>query len=250
MAAVTPPVVGAIIQARMASTRLPGKALVDIEGMSMLARVVDRVRRAETITRVIVATTTQPQDDLLAAHARDLSVDVYRGDEDDVLDRYYQAAVHYQLDVVARITSDCPLLDPGLADAVVRLVLAQASRVDYAANTLRRTFPRGLDVEVVPFATLEHVWREALSLHQRAHVFPYVHDHPGQFVMAGVADDGDWSFMRWTVDTPEDLQFVRQVCRALGTLSFTWRDVLTVLAQHPEFLHINEHVRQKPAHEV
>lgn len=250
MAAVTPPVVGAVIQARMGSTRLPGKAMVDIEGMSMLARVVDRVRRAETINRVVVATTTQTQDDVLAAHARELAADVYRGDEDDVLDRYYQAAVLYQLDVVVRITSDCPLLDPGLADDVVRLVLAPASRVDYAANTLRRTFPRGLDVEVVPFSTLERVWREARSLHQRAHVFPYVHDHPELFSMAGVTGVDDRSSMRWTVDTPEDLAFVRQVCRALGTLSFTWRDVVTVLDQHPEFLQINEHVRQKTAHEA
>ncbi len=216
----------------------------------MLARVVDRVRRAETITRVIVATTTQPQDDVLAAHAGELAVDVYRGDEDDVLDRYYQAAVRYQLDVVARITSDCPLLDPALADDVVRLVLAPASGVDYAANTLKRTFPRGLDVEAVPFTTLERVWREARSLHQRAHVFPYVHDRPELFSMAGVVDADDWSYMRWTVDTHEDLVFVRQVCRALGTLNFTWRDVVTVLRQHPEFLHINEHVRQKTAHEV
>ena len=180
--------VGAIVQARMGSTRLPGKALLDIAGMSMLARVVDRTRRARTIDRVIVATTTKTQDDPLVEHARELSVDVYRGDEEDVLDRYYQAARHHKLDVVVRITSDCPLLDPGLADEVVRPLLDPGSHADYAANTIVRTYPRGLDVEAVPFATLERVWREATSVHERAHVFPYIYEHPDEFSMASLTD--------------------------------------------------------------
>ena len=241
--------VGAIIQARMGSTRLPGKALLDIAGMSMLARVVDRVRRARTIDRVIVATTTKTQDDPLAQHARELSVDVFRGDEEDVLDRYYQAATREKLDVIVRITSDCPLLDPALADDVVRLLLDPASPADYSANTLRRTFPRGLDVEAVPFATLERVWHEATSAHERAHVFPYVYEHPETFRMTGIAGTIDRSGMRWTVDTEEDLLFVREVYRALGTREFTWQDVLTVLDAKPELLQINAFVRQKSAHE-
>ena len=243
--------VGAIVQARMGSTRLPGKALLDIAGMSMLARVVDRTSRARTIDRVIVATTTKMQDDPLAEHARMLpSVDVFRGDEDDVLDRYYQAARHYQLDVIVRITSDCPLLDPGLADQVVQPLLDPASHVDYSANTLRRTYPRGLDVEAVPFATLERVRREATSVHERAHVFPYVYEHPDRFAMAGTADTVDRSEMRWTVDTAEDLAFVREVYRALGTRDFTWRDVLKVIDAKPELLQINALVRQKSAHDL
>lgn len=242
--------VGAIIQARMGSTRLPGKALLDIDGPSMLARVVARTSRARTIQRVIVATTTNAQDDALAEHARALPVDVFRGDEEDVLDRYYQAAAHHALDVVVRITSDCPLLDPDLADDVVRLVLDAPGRVDYAANTLRRTYPRGLDVEAVPFATLERVWRDATSFHQRAHVFPYIHEHPDQFSMAGTADTVDRSHMRWTVDTADDLIFVREVCRDLGTREFTWRDVLNVLDARPDLLQINALVPQKSAHDL
>lgn len=251
MAAVTTqPVVGAIIQARMGSTRLPGKALIDIEGMSMLARVVDRVRGARTIGRIIVATTTKSQDDPLAAHARDLSVDVYRGEEDDVLDRYYQAAVQHHLDVVVRITSDCPLLDPGLVDDVVRPLLEPGSRVEYSSNGLRRTFPRGLDVEAVPFATLERVWQDAKSVHERQHVFPYIYDHPEQFETACLADRNNRSHQRWTVDTEEDLAFVRRIYQELGTQDFTWRDVLAVLERHPELLQINEMVRQKTAHDA
>ena len=242
--------VGAIVQARMGSTRLPGKALLDIQGMSMLARVVDRTRRARTVDRVIIATTTKAKDDPLAEHARELSVDVFRGDEEDVLDRYYQAATRHKLDVIVRITSDCPLLDPGLADDVVRPLLDPASHVNYSANTIRRTYPRGLDVEAVPFATLERVWREATSVHERAHVFPYIYEHPDSFSMAGLADDIDRSSMRWTVDTPEDLAFVREVCLDLGTRDFTWRDVLKVIAAKPELLRINALVRQKSAHDL
>ena len=241
--------VGAIIQARMGSTRLPGKALLDIDGMSMLARVVDRVRRARTIDRVIVATTTKTQDDPLAEHARTLPVDVYRGDEHDVLDRYYQAASQHALDIVVRITSDCPLLDPGLVDDVVRLLLDPASPVDYAANTVTRTYPRGLDVEAVPFATLARAWRDATSAHERAHVFPYVYEHPEVVSFAGVADLVDRSGMRWTVDTDDDLAFVREICRRLGTREFTWTDVVQVLDANPELLRINAQVRQKSAHD-
>jgi spore coat polysaccharide biosynthesis protein SpsF len=241
--------VGAVIQARMGSTRLPGKALVDIEGRSMLARVVDRTRRARTVDCVIVATTTGAQDDAIERHARELDVDVYRGDEDDVLDRYYQASRLNRLGVVVRITSDCPLLDPGLADRVVQLLLQPGSRVDYAANTLRRTYPRGLDVEAVPFATLERVWREASSFHERAHVFPYVYEHPNWFVTAGITDQIDRSDMRWTVDTAEDLAFVREVYRCLGERDFTWMDVVSVLEARPELLRINATVHQKSAHE-
>jgi len=216
----------------------------------MLARVVDRTRRARTIDRVIVATTRNPQDDPLAEHARTLSIDVFRGDEEDVLDRYYQTAGHYALDVVVRITSDCPLLDPGLADEVIQPLLDTGSTVDYSANTLRRTFPRGLDVEAVPFATLERVWRVARSPHQRAHVFPYIVEHPDEFSMAGLTHPIDRSRMRWTVDTEEDLTFVRSICRALVARDFTWRDVLAVLEREPELLRINERVRQKTAHDL
>jgi spore coat polysaccharide biosynthesis protein SpsF (cytidylyltransferase family) len=242
--------VGAIVQARMGSTRLPGKALLDIDGLSMLARVVDRARRAQRVDCIVVAAPSTSGDDELAAHAAALGVDVYRGDEHDVLDRYYQAAKLHQLNVVVRVTSDCPLLDPGVLDAVVDLLVAPGSRVEYAASTLVRTYPRGLDVEAVPFPVLERVWREARSPHERAHVFPYIHEHTGRFVTAGISEPIDRSHMRWTVDTEDDLAFVRAVCRALGTLEFTWRDVLKVLDANPELVRINALIRQKSAYDL
>ena len=227
--------VGAIVQARLGSTRLPGKALLDIAGTSMVARVLDRTRRAQTIDRVILATTATSQDDRLVEYVRGLPVEVYRGDEDDVLDRYYQTAKHYALDVVVRITSDCPLLDPSLIDQVVHPLLDSSSTVDFSANTLVRTFPRGLDVEAVT---------------STAHVFPYVDEHREEFSTVSITDVIDRSWMRWTVDFEEDLTFVREVCRFLETQEFTWRDVLTLLERQPELLRINEMVRQKSAHDL
>lgn len=223
--------VGAIIQARMGSTRLPGKVLVDIEGAPMLARVIERSRRARTIDRLVVATTTKSEDDPIAACGRELGVDVFRGNENDVLDRYYQAARHCGFDVVARITSDCPLVDPGLMDEVIQPLLDRTSPIDYSANTLRRTFPKGLDVQACPIRTIERAWREARTSHEREHVFPYVYEHPELFRFFSVSDSVDRSEMRWTVDTAEDLVFVRKVYRALGAVDFTWRDVLKVSVQ-------------------
>jgi spore coat polysaccharide biosynthesis protein SpsF len=220
--------VGAIVQARMGSTRLPGKALADIEGVPMLARVIERVRRAQTIDRVIVATTTQAADDAIVGAAETLGVDVYRGDEADVLDRYYQAAIAHRFEIIVRITSDCPLIDAGLADEVVRPLLGPGSPVDYSANTVRRTYPRGLDVQAAPLRTIERAWREARTSHEREHVFPYVYEHPELFRFFSVSDSVDRSDRRWTVDTADDLAFVRKVYRALGAADFTWRDVLKV----------------------
>ena len=240
--------VGAIIQARMGSSRLPGKVLLDIDGRSMLARVVERVCRAATVDRVIVATTSEALDDPLVAHAASLPVEVFRGDAHDVLDRYYRAASQFALDLVVRITSDCPLLDPGLLDRVV--ALARESEVAYAADTLVRHFPRGLDVEVFPFTTLEKAWREATSFHHRAHVTPYILDHPEKFSTRGITDPVDRSHWRWTVDTDEDLAFVREIYRELGTPDFTWTDVLQILDRRPELIQINARVRQKTAHEL
>jgi spore coat polysaccharide biosynthesis protein SpsF len=239
----------AIVQARMGSTRLPGKALVDIAGMSMLARVIDRTRRCRLIQRIVIATTVKPHDDAIVEHAREIGVDVYRGDEEDVLDRYYQAALTFPCDVVVRITSDCPLLDPGIADQVVRPLLLPGSVIDYRANTLERTYPRGLDVEAVPFTTLERVWRDARSFHERAHVFPHVYEHPEKFVLSGMSDPVDRSYMRWTVDTAEDLAFVRAIYAELATREFSWLDVLRVIDAHPGLLEINAQVRQKSAHD-
>lgn len=239
------PTVGVVVQARLGSTRLPRKVLLDIHGAPMLTHVIARASAATLVDRVIVATTTNPQDDALASWVSDAGHVVFRGDEHDVLDRYFQAARHHQLDVVVRVTSDCPLLDPGLLDDVVRAVLTSKTDVEFAANTLERSFPRGLDVEVVTMPALDRLWRTATEEHDRAHVFPYVYRHQDEFRVASVMNATDRSWMRWTVDTTADLEFVRAVAEGLGQMPTGWMDVVALLERRPELLALNRHIEQK-----
>ena len=236
----------AIIQAHMGSTRLPGKVLKDLAGEPMLARVVDRTRRTQTLDEVVVATTVQPADEAIVHLCAERNWLCFRGSEEDVLDRYYQAAVAHQANVVVRITSDCPLIEPEIVDRVVREFLERQPEVDYACNTLpRRTFPRGLDAEVMRFDVLRQAWREDDNPAWREHVTPYIWRNPDLFRIHGVVNEADYSHMRWTVDTPQDLAFVRCIYDHFGHDHFSWRKVLAVLEEHPEWLEINRHVRQK-----
>ena len=237
----------AIIQARMGSTRLPGKVLQDIGGETMLARVARRTQRASLLDGVLVATTTQTADDAIAAECGRLRLPVYRGSEDDVLDRYYQAAQAAQADAVARITSDCPFIDPAVIDKVVSAFLRE--RPDYASNFIKRTYPRGLDTEIMRFAALEQAWREAAETYQRAHVTPYIHQQPDKFRLLSVENETDASRYRWTVDTADDLAFARAVYRRLGNDdSFGWLDALALLRREPELAELNRHIQQKSLH--
>ena len=240
--------VGAIVQARMGSSRLPGKVLLDIDGQSMLERVVTRVRAATTVQQVVVATTTSASDNQIAEWCERHRVEAFRGSEQDVLDRYYQAAMHLGLDVVVRVTSDCPLLDPAILDSVVMPLLAPGSTVEFSANTLERSFPRGLDVEAVTLGALQRVWQTARSSDHREHVFPYIYEHREQFVIRSLRAELDQSHMRWTVDTPEDLAVVRELSAAVGPTDHAWTSVLNVISRRPELMKINEDIRQKSAH--
>ena len=235
----------AIIQARIGSTRLPGKVLLDLAGEPMLARVVTRTHRATTLEKVVVATTTKPADDAIVEMCVARGWFYFRGSELDVLDRYYKAAMRHEADVVVRITSDCPLIEPDVVDWVAGEFLEHGS-LDYTSNTLSpRTFPRGLDVEVISFEALERAWHEDDNDTWREHVTPYIYRHPEKFSLRGVVDNSDHSSMRWTVDTPEDLAFMQRVYGYFGHDRFSWREVLGVLEQHPEWPEINRHVQQK-----
>ena len=237
-----------MVQARMGSTRLPGKVLLDLEGASVLARVVTRMRRARTVDEIVVATTTTAADESIVAECERLKVSVFRGDEHDVLDRYYRAAKSSQATVVVRVTSDCPLIEPEIADLTVRRFLAE--HPDFASNTLIRTYPRGLDTEVFSRQALETAWREASVSYQREHVTPFIFENPQRFRLVNVQAQSDHSDLRWTLDTQADLDFVRAIYRRLGgTDDFGWRDVLAILDREPELLKINQHVRQKALQE-
>jgi len=238
----------AIVQARMGSTRLPGKVLQDIGGRTMLARVVEQASRAKLLDAVVVATTTGPADEAIVEECRSLRVPAFRGSEQDVLDRYHDAAHAHDADPVVRITSDCPLLDPDIVDEVISLFRREGP--DYASNVTARTFPQGLDVEVFSRRALDRAWEDARQPYERVHVTPFIYQHGDRFRLATLKADRDYSGYRWTVDTPEDLTFVRNVYDRLGGHGrFGWRDVLSLLEREPRLTDINRGVRQKSLEE-
>ncbi len=242
----TTPRVVAIVQARLGSTRLPGKVFLDLAGRSMLERVIDRLERASSLSRIVVATTVEPRDDLLAEYVQAHDWMVYRGSELDVLDRYHGAARQVEADVIVRITSDCPLIDPEIIDALVQWYLRLEDEWAYVSNTQpKRTYPRGLDAEVFGCQALEIAWQEERDLSGREHVTPYLYRHPERFHVHNMILDHDLSHHRWTVDTPEDLALMRKLYNQFGSRRFGWRDVLQLLDEHPDWAAMNAHVMQK-----
>jgi spore coat polysaccharide biosynthesis protein SpsF len=234
----------AIIQARMSSTRLPGKVLKDIGGETMLARVVRRTLGATQVGSVLVATSTEADDAAIVAECARLHIPVFRGDQEDVLDRYYQAALAHEAEAIVRITSDCPLIEPEVIDEVVDAFIE--AEPDYASNCLERTYPRGLDTEVITFDALKRAWREAAEPYQRVHVTPYLYQHPDRFRLLSVTAETDQSDHRWTVDTPEDLAFVRSVYARLDKPNGpSWIEVLQLLKREPGLRELNRAVQQK-----
>lgn len=232
----------AILQARMSSSRLPGKVLKPILDRPMLQHQVERLRRAETVDVLVVATSDRPSDDPLAELCAAIGVDVFRGSLDDVLDRFHRCATAHGADQVVRLTGDCPLADPELVDALVRFHLD--GDFDYSANCRPPTLPDGLDAEIFTMEALGRAHAGATTSHEREHVVPYIINRPGDFAMGNWSLDGeDHSGLRWTVDEPEDLVFVRAVFEALypGNPAFTWRDVLRLVRQRPQLAALNAH---------
>jgi spore coat polysaccharide biosynthesis protein SpsF len=234
----------AIIQARMGSTRLPGKVLMDIAGTTMLDHVCSRTAQSESVDEVVVATSTRSHDDAITKECERLGVACFRGSENDVLDRYFKAAKSCGASVVARITSDCPLIDAQIVDRIIRELIA--ANADYSSNTISRTYPRGLDAEAMKIEALESAWKNADQPFQREHVTPYIYQNPSLFALHPVTIDDDHSSLRWTVDTIEDLEFVRSVFEHLGSsLNVSWTDVMRLLNENPEIAALNSHIEQK-----
>ena len=240
----------AIIQARMGSTRLPGKVLRMLGNATVLAHVVRRVQAAANVDAVIVATTESPKDDSIADAAMRLGASVFRGSEEDVLSRYYFAGKEVSADVVVRVTSDCPLLDPEVLRAMVDKFLAlksEGATIDYLSNTLVRTYPRGLDVEVFTFEALEFAHENARTPAEREHVTPYIHHHSEKFGIHQHRSKVDLSHYRWTLDTEDDFRLLKQVFDRLSGRQpyFATNDVLELIAKEPELSEVNAHVAQK-----
>lgn len=233
----------AIVQARMGSSRLPGKVLEDLGGETMLGRVVERLRAAWSLDAIVIATTVHGGDDALVREARRLDVGAYRGSETDVLARYLGAARSYAADAIVRVTSDCPLLDPGVVDEVVA---ALDRDIDYASNTHARTYPRGLDTEALHRDTLERIARLGTSAAAREHVTAFVMEQPKLFRVAQVRAATDDSDLRWTVDTQEDLAMVRAVYAQFGDAIRPYRELVAAIRARPDLATTNAHVQQKP----
>jgi spore coat polysaccharide biosynthesis protein SpsF len=225
-----------IAQARFGSSRLPGKVLYPLIDRPMLGHVVDRLKAVQAADRVVVAIPDKPADDIVADWCEVLGVDVFRGSEDDVLGRYLQAARHFSADVVIRVCCDAPMLDPAVIDRAIELYLEQRNSVDYLSNVRVRTFPRGQSVEVMNVSVLERMDRLADKPNQREHVTPYLLEHPNQFRVAEFRAERDWSHYNWTVDTADDLEFVRQVYQRLyrpGEM-FGMQEILNLLEADPD----------------
>ncbi|MFD2333515.1 cytidylyltransferase domain-containing protein [Cohnella sp. GCM10020058] len=237
----------AILQARMGSTRLPGKVLMRAAGLPLLQHELERVSRATRVDEIVVATTRESADDPIAALCRKLGYRCMRGDEADVLGRYAEAAKACQADAIVRLTGDCPLIDPAVIDRVASAFLDRSSPVDYASNTLVRTDPRGLDTEVFSAEALQRTAREAKHAAEREHVTRYMYRHPDRFRLLNVPGTRDLHEHRWTVDTTEDFELVSRILAALYSQQphFGTSDVLALLDRNPSWLSINAHIAQK-----
>ena len=250
----------------------------------MLAHVIERAKRAKLVDEVVLATTTDPSDDPVAEFCAERGYNFTRGSLNDVLDRYYQTAREYNAEIIVRLTADCPVLDAGVVDQTISVIASEATQspsanveiasaiklprndvnFDFVANRLPppmgRTFPIGLDTEVCTFAALDKAWTNATEKHQREHVMPYLYEdtnlQPSTFnLQTGVSPRGfkiallnhhpDYGNLRWTVDTPEDLEFIRQIFAHFDNDDFGWKDILTLLEKEPELAKINADVHHK-----
>ena len=252
----------------MSSSRLPGKILADIAGQPMLQRVYIRTSRAATVTETIFATTTDATDDSVAEYCDFSGIPFTRGSLFDVLDRYYQAAKNAKAEVVVRVTADCPVIDPALIDDVVKTLLD--GEYDFVCNRLpppwHRTYPIGLDVEACTFKVLAKAWKAAKEPQHREHAMPYFYEgveltrqsrtletgvSPRGFNVALLHHTTDFGDYRWTVDTPEDLEFMRRVySRFDGRDDFSWKEVLNLVHDEPELMEINAGVKHKTLKDI
>ncbi len=239
--------IGVIVQARMGSTRLPGKVFMEVLHRPLLSYLVERLRRVSGSPRIILATTTKGQDDLIINFAAGQEVLSFRGSEDNVLERFYFAAKANALDVIVRVTSDCPLIDPAVIDQAIQLFMESQPPCDYVSNTLKRTFPRGMDVEVFSFKALEKAYTSTQDSAEQEHVTLFLYRHPELFSLKNFESPTNHSEYRWTVDTRDDFTLVEKILTTLYPQKpeFTYADLVQLMQLHPDWALINKHVEQK-----
>ncbi|MFN5817049.1 MAG: aminotransferase class III-fold pyridoxal phosphate-dependent enzyme, partial [Pseudanabaena sp.] len=228
----------AIIQARMGSTRFPNKVMRQILGVPMVELLLHRLAKAKYVDRIVLATSIASNNQALVNHVKGLGYEVYQGSEDDVLDRYYQAACAIQPEIVVRITGDCPLVDPEIVDLAITTF--KQANVDYLSNVSPPSYPDGLDVEVFSFQSLKQAWQSANKPHEREHVTPYLRES-GKFQLLGINHSEDQSDKRWTVDEPEDFEVIKNIFEYFAPRKdFSWLEVLKLQQNQPELFAANQ----------
>jgi spore coat polysaccharide biosynthesis protein SpsF len=234
-----------VIQARTSSTRLPGKILLPLAGRPLLQRMIERVGYASTTFNLVIATTTETSDDPVQRLCEELEVDCYRGHPTDLLDRHYQAGRQWNADVVVKIPSDCPLIDPRVIDRVLGFFLEHPGRYDFVSNLHPPTYPDGNDVEVLPMHILELAWRSATRDFEREHTTPYIWERPDHFTLGNVEWETGLNYSmthRWTIDYEEDYRFVKRVFDELWSETgplFHLQEIINLLEAKPEIAAMN-----------
>lgn len=237
--------VTAIIQARMGSSRLPGKILKEVNGKSLLLHQILRLRESKEINQLVIATTTEVQDDEIVSFCKKHDVLYYRGSEQDVLDRYYHTWMKFGGDLVVRLTSDCPLIDVEIVDQTINCY--KKNTYDYVSNTIERTFPRGLDTEVFSSEVLVEIHKKATLPRDREHVTAYIYTHPEQFKIGSYKGQEDYSKYRWTVDTEEDFQLIKNMLEAFKGKENQLDLVngVKIMENNPSWYYMNDFIEQK-----
>jgi spore coat polysaccharide biosynthesis protein SpsF len=235
-----------IVQARMGSTRLPGKVLKSIGGRPMLSYQIERLRAVRLAQRIVVATTVNAGDDIIEEFCKDEGMNCARGSEHDVLSRYCEAALRFGADIVVRITADCPLIDPGLIDSAIEMFLDSSERCDYLSNMLEPSWPYGMAVEVMTLRALSEANSESADAREREHVTPFIYWRPQRYRLKSMTRAPNLSHHRWTVDTPEDFELVARIVQALYPMKpgFNLNDVTELLGKYPEWESLNRHIHQ------
>ena len=239
-------IVIAIIQARMGSTRLPGKTMINICGKPILQHLIERISYCKLIDQIIVATTNKSEDDEIIQFCKKLNMIYFRGKENDVLDRYYQCAKKNQADIVIRVTGDSPFKEPDVTDKIIHEIKSDKT-LDYVSNTIEPSYPIGIDIEAFRFRALETIWKYGKKPYDREHINAYLYNNQSFFKIKSVKQAIDLSHMRWTLDTKEDLEFTIAIYNKLYSPEklFFMNDILKLLEKHPELSIINSHVKQK-----
>lgn len=233
------------VQARMGSTRLPGKVMLKVLDKPLLEYLVERLKQVKAADEVVILTSTDAADDVIANYCKDHNISFFRGSNANVLDRYYQAAQASKPEAIVRITADCPLIDPDVVDEVIKFFKDHS--YDYVSNGLERTYPRGLDTEIFSYKVLEQAWKHAKKDEEKEHVTPYIYRHPELFLVKNLSLQPRADHHRWTVDTPEDFELIKRILENLypGQPQFRMADVLRLLEKHPDWSQLNAHIEQK-----